>query len=164
MCDTAAKQGADSNPSSNSNAACDNAPTEDVSLNDIVNPNDWGLDEIQVYAISMTVSGMNDSQVARELGIERRTIWRWKTANPDYRAALHDARQQKYSTIGDRFNNIAREATDVLTAMLRDASAFNRYRAAQALLQMAGRFKPGDLKSMDVFKMVPPSDAPPFRG
>jgi hypothetical protein len=43
------------------------------------------LDQIQIRAIDLIVQGMDDSDVARHLGLHRSTLWRWKTFNEDYR-------------------------------------------------------------------------------
>jgi len=59
------------------------------------------LDEIRFRAIELTIQGLSDTQIAERLMINRRTLWRWKTHDEDYRWALAEARTQAYSTVAD---------------------------------------------------------------
>lgn len=46
---------------------------------------EYNLDEVQFRAIELTVQGLGDVQIAEMLSINRRTLWRWKTLDEDYR-------------------------------------------------------------------------------
>ena len=100
------------------------------------------LSDIQLRAIELTIQGHSDSQTARILSINRRTIWHWKTHNQDYRQTLAEARTHVHDCATDRCQNIAFKATAVLTEILDDPTITNRMRAAQILLNLAARLKP----------------------
>jgi hypothetical protein len=70
------------------------------------------------------------------------TLWRWKTLDPNYRTALADARKQAFAGAADRYQHLLLRATDVLGKFLEDPMDNNRFRAAHALLMMAGNFRP----------------------
>ena len=100
------------------------------------------LSEVQLRAIELTVQGFNDTNIADQLSLNRKTLWRWKTFNEDYRQALTSARTQLNGSAADRCQNLLFRATAVLAKFLDDSSDKNRLRAAQILLQTAGRFRP----------------------
>jgi DNA-binding CsgD family transcriptional regulator len=100
------------------------------------------LSDIQLRAIELTVQGHTDSETARILSINRRTIWHWKTHNDDYRQALAEARIYVHDSATDRCRSIAFKATAVLTEILDHPTVTNRMRAAQILLNLAARLKP----------------------
>jgi DNA-binding CsgD family transcriptional regulator len=99
--------------------------------------------DIQFRAIDLTIQGMRDTQIAQTLGLNRKTLWQWKTHDEDYRQALTLARINLQSTTSDRCQTIAQKATTVLANFLNeDVEDKNRLRAAQILLNIASRFKP----------------------
>jgi DNA-binding CsgD family transcriptional regulator len=116
----------------------------------------WGIDlpvdltDIQFRAIEFTIQGLHDTQIAQTLGINRKTLWKWKTNDDDYRQALTIARAQLHAATADRCQNIAQKAAAVLAKFLDDTADNNRLRAAQILLTVASRFKP-----------TPPAQRPP---
>jgi hypothetical protein len=100
------------------------------------------LTDLQLRAIEFTVQGHSDSQIAEMLSIDRKTLWRWKTLNDEYRYVLASARSQVHAAAGDRCQNLLFRATAVLARFLEDPADKNRMRAAQILLQTAGRIRP----------------------
>jgi hypothetical protein len=100
------------------------------------------LTEVQLRAVELTVQGLSDIQIAEMLSVNRKTLWRWKTFNDEYRQTLASARSQLHASAADRSQNLLFRATAVLAKFLEDASDKNRLRAAQILLQTAGRFRP----------------------
>ncbi len=113
------------------------------------------LTDCQMRAIDLTIQGMRDTQIAQTLSVNRKTLWRWKTDNEDYRQALILARMHLHSTTADRCQTFAQKAVSVLAKFLEDSEDKNRLRAAQILLNVASRFKPLSLKSN------PRSESPP---
>ncbi|HEX4054602.1 MAG TPA: hypothetical protein VHX86_10090 [Tepidisphaeraceae bacterium] len=107
-----------------------------------IDPAYYDLDEIQIRAIELTLQGTRDGKIAEMLSIDRKTLWRWKTRDKDYGRALDDARTQLYSAIADRYRTLVLRATGVMAKFLEDSIDNNRFRAAYALLMMAGAFKP----------------------
>jgi hypothetical protein len=118
------------------------------------------LTERQLRAIELTMQGHHDIQIAQMLNIDRKTLWRWKTLDDDYRRVLANARIQLYSAATDRYQILLGRATSILAKFLEDPAEQNRFRAALALLNMAGCFRP---LSPNYFPpSPPPEDSPPL--
>ncbi|HEY1921775.1 MAG TPA: helix-turn-helix domain-containing protein [Tepidisphaeraceae bacterium] len=106
-----------------------------------------GITDIQFRAIELAIQGHRDTQIAQMLGLDRKTIWNWKTHDENYRDALTRARTHLHSTTVDRCQNIAQQATLVLADFLSEDNVPNiRLRAAQILLSTASRIKPEKVK------------------
>ncbi|MGD0390458.1 MAG: hypothetical protein ABSC42_16055 [Tepidisphaeraceae bacterium] len=112
------------------------------------------LSDTQLSAIDMTLDGFSDVYIAHALSIDRKTLWRWKTHNHNYRLALHNARVQVHANAADRCQNLFLRATSVLAKFLDGSSDKDRLRAAQILLQTAARFLPPPEKP----PAAPPAD------
>jgi hypothetical protein len=102
----------------------------------------YELTPLQFRAIEYTIQGMRDTQVAELLSIDRKTLWNWKTHDPEFIRALQDARTQVFSVVADRYRAILLKATLVMAKFLDDSAPNNRFRASYALLMMAACFKP----------------------
>jgi hypothetical protein len=134
--------------------------------------NDWDLyrsydlTDIQFRAIELTIEGYSDVHIADMLSINRRTLWKWKTLNEDYRLALADARVQVHATVADRYRRLLLRATSVMAKFLEDPAENNRFRASYALLMMAGCFKPLPpmLPAQGQTLTFPPPELPPKVG
>jgi len=85
---------------------------------------------------------MRDTQIAQTLSVDRKTLWRWKTHDEDYRQALTSARIYLHGTTADRCQTIAQKAAGVLAKFLDDPADSTRLKAAHILLTVASRFKP----------------------
>src|ERR1700722_18021681 len=134
-----------------------NTPHENMGTSDTFWENMLPLDlsDIQFRAIELTIQGLRDTQIAQTLGINRKTLWQWKTQHDDYCQALTIARTQLLATTGDRCQNIAQKATAVLASFLEEHNEpNNRIRSAQILLSAACRFKPAPEKRQP----APPED------
>ena len=116
----------------------------------------YNLTAVQFRAIELTLQGIHDTAIAQMLSISRRTLWHWKTHNPDYRRALADVRSQLHSGLSDRFRNLLLRSMSVLDRLLQDPSDNNRFRAAYAFLTMSACFKPQPV-------MLPEPTPPPVR-
>jgi hypothetical protein len=100
----------------------------------------YELTPLQFQAIDFTIQGMRDTQIAGLLSIDRKTLWNWKTHDPEYARALQDARMQVFSGIADRYRTLLMKATLVMAKFLDDSAPNNRFRASYALLMMAAAF------------------------
>jgi DNA-binding CsgD family transcriptional regulator len=100
------------------------------------------LTEIQLRAIELTLEGNTDVHIAQTLGINRRTLWRWKNLDNDYRGVLNNARIQHYAAAADRYQMLLNRATTILAQSLQDPANETRFRAAAVVLNMAGCFRP----------------------
>jgi len=85
---------------------------------------------------------MRDTQIAQTLSVDRKTLWRWKTHDEDYRQALTSARIYLHGTTADRCQTIAQKAAGVLAKFLDDTDDKIRLKAAHILMTAASRFKP----------------------
>lgn len=89
----------------------------------------------------MTVYGRDDSHIADALDIDRSTLWRWKTHDPAYRAALDVFRAQITRAISDRCRMRLLEAfnrLDDLGELATDPKV--RLRANEILIRNAHRY------------------------
>jgi len=109
---------------------------------------DWDFAEIselterQLRAIELTMAGHTDAQISQRLQINRKTLWRWKTLDEDYRRVLANARIQHYAAATDRYQVLLGRATSILAKFLEDPDDQRCFPAALAVLNMAGCFKP----------------------
>ncbi len=100
------------------------------------------LTDQQFRAIELTVRGDSDTSIAKELDIDRKTLWRWRTFNDQYRTVLSNARIERRSTTIDRYQVILDKATVILAQSLNHPNDQIRLRAANAIINMAGCFQP----------------------
>lgn len=95
----------------------------------------------QLQAIRYIMAGEPENKIARDFGINRSTLWRWKTLDPNYQRALAEFRAQACAATMDDFQWSLNQATQTLAKLLKDPCTTTRLRAAHTLLGAAGRFK-----------------------
>jgi hypothetical protein len=95
----------------------------------------------QQQALEMLLHGDRDSGVARVVGVDRVTLWRWQTQDPAFISELARRRKLLWNLSGDRCRRLLLKAIDVLERDLDDQYGKSS-RAAMAVLQMCGRFAP----------------------
>jgi hypothetical protein len=100
------------------------------------------LTDQQFRAIELTVKGNSDISIAQELDIDRKTLWRWRTFNDQYRTVLSNSRIERRANTIDRYQVLLDKATSILIQFLSDPNDKTRLRAANAILNMAGCFQP----------------------
>jgi hypothetical protein len=101
-----------------------------------------GLSSIQLRAIELSVEGFSNVQIAKELDITPKTLWRWKSFNENFRQVLDETRSQRYAAATDRYQSLLISSTSVLARFLGGEDKQDQFRAAALLLNMAGCFKP----------------------
>ena len=101
----------------------------------------YRLSNAQCQAIELALNGLRWSEIAENLSLSRKTLWRWKTCNAEFGRALANARAQRHGFAVQRRQTLAGEDFSVLARYLSDADDRLRFRAAQLLLQAAARFK-----------------------
>ena len=70
---------------------------------------DIGVAEVtprQEAAIRALVAGMTYSEAAAAGGVDRATLFRWRTLDEDFKAALETLREQEYEQACDRFRSL----------------------------------------------------------
>ena len=112
-------------------------PVPDGTFGDI-DPN-YNLSNHQCRALELALRGLPWSQIAKALGLSRKTLWRWKTQNREFQRALADARHDRFSAAFEQRQTLAYRAVEVLGNFLDNPDDKTRMRAAQLLLQSAAR-------------------------
>jgi hypothetical protein len=95
----------------------------------------------QLKAIRLLIAGGSDSSVARELGLNRHTIHRWRTRHPAFRAELARRRESLWHNNTDHLNALLPKALKVLSQHLKSNYDTTSARAAVSLLKLAGAGK-----------------------
>jgi hypothetical protein len=95
------------------------------------------LNEQQRAAIELLAIGRSPGKVARQLEIDRRTLYRWRQ-DATFREALHDRRRELWSDAIDRVRGMVTPSLDIIEHHLTDRYERVRFRAAQTVLNLAG--------------------------
>lgn len=95
------------------------------------------LSEPQRTAIEMLSIGRSLAAVATALSIDPRTLYRWRRER-DFGRALDARRGELWSSAADRLRALLSPSLDVLEQQLADSFEPARYRAANAILRIAG--------------------------
>ena len=97
----------------------------------------------QHEAIALMVQGYFDAQIAREIGVSRITLWRWKAFDPVFRRLLAKARAEAYQQRVDRQGLLLDLAGDALERVLRgNRDQKETINVARLVWSMAGCLKP----------------------
>ena len=111
------------------------------------NPSDAdGLSQSQHNAINRLLEGAADSTVAADVGVSRRTIYRWKHEDQAFMAELQRRRSELNDEHTDRLRALLGKALDVFDRHVRDRYGPVCYRAARTLLTITGLGKTLGLK------------------
>jgi hypothetical protein len=94
------------------------------------------LNEQQLAAIEMLATGRSPTRVARQLEIDRRTLYRWRQ-DPAFSAALGRRRRELWSDAVQRVRGMANASLDIIEQHLSDRYERIRFRAAQTVLNLA---------------------------
>ena len=94
------------------------------------------LNEKQQTAIELLAIGKSLAAVARQLDIDRRTLYRWRQ-DARFREALWDRRRELWSTAIERVRGMVNPSLDVIEQHLCDRYERIRFRAAQTVLNLA---------------------------
>jgi transposase-like protein len=115
------------------------------------------ISPIQERAVQLLLSGFTVAAAARELGIDRTTIYTWRKNHAHFATACQQARKLHSDFLADSLHDLASTALDTLREILvaKDAPPAVRLRAAQAVLNAAAASpSPKDSTEFDTF---PPS-------
>ena len=91
------------------------------------------------------LQGHSDADVAEEIGLQRSTIWRWRTQDARYMVALNVERELFYQDTRERMRALAVQATEVI----KNALAGGDVKSAWRVLETLGLDK------------IPPPEEPP---
>jgi acyl-CoA reductase-like NAD-dependent aldehyde dehydrogenase len=95
------------------------------------------LTPLQIQALELILSAKNDTAICKQLQIDRKTLYRWKTENPAFRDALHRRRAQLLDEHADRIRVLLKRALDTIEDHIQDSYAPTSHRAARTLLYLS---------------------------
>ena len=105
-----------------------------------------GLTQRQHNAINRLLEGAADKDVAADVGVSRRTIYRWKNEDEAFMAELERRRKELNDEHSDRLRALVGKALDVLDEHVQDKYGPVCHRAAKTLLTLTGLGKTLGLK------------------
>ena len=95
------------------------------------------LSDAQAVAVAMIAMGKSFKQVCDSLSIDPRTLYRWRRERA-FRRELDARRGELWSTAGDRLRSMLDRSLDVFEEQLNEVFRPTRFRAANAILRIAG--------------------------
>src|SRR3954465_11862412 len=100
----------------------------------------------QVRTVELLVTGSTDGAAAKVVGVHRVTVTRWRLYHLHFRAELNRRRQEVWGAAADRVRGLLGTAVDVVAGQLSSPDPAVQFRAAKALLGLAGAggFAPPD--------------------
>ncbi len=96
-----------------------------------------GLSDKQRTALEAMLGGTSVARAAREIGVDRRTLFRWRRECEPFRAELAQRRREMWIGATDRLRAMVGRSLRVLDRQLHDTYPDTRYRAAAAVLRLA---------------------------
>jgi hypothetical protein len=78
----------------------------------------FDITDAQFSAIRMTLEGHKDRSISAALDVDRKTLWHWKTHDPEYRRALATMRAQIRDGFADNYQSHVKFAADVVKGLL----------------------------------------------
>ena len=100
--------------------------------------NKQSLNEKQELAIDLVMVGLSDGEIAKRVGISRKTINTWRNHDEDFRAVLSERRKALRERHQDELSGMVSEAIGVMREAMREDGIPTRLRAAQSVLRMSG--------------------------
>jgi hypothetical protein len=97
-------------------------------------PKELNLNAKQLAAIDMLARGKSCGDVARELSIDPRTLYRWRQED-DFAQWLHERRMEMWAQAIERMQGLVHPSLDVIAHFLQPGK--NQFRAACAILRMS---------------------------
>jgi transcriptional regulator with XRE-family HTH domain len=89
----------------------------------------------QLRAVDLLAVGARDGDVADELGVDRSTVWRWRTGSAAVKVELNRRREELWHVARDRLRALLPDALEILAQELEGP---RRLRAAEAILRFGG--------------------------
>ena len=97
----------------------------------------------QRTAVELLLRGAGDADVGQQLGVDRGTVFRWRTQHAAFRAELERQRELAFQESVDRLRSMVQPALDIIERQMGDASDPRAaLRAAAILLRFAAPRRP----------------------
>src|SRR6185437_502259 len=77
----------------------------------------------QIKALELIMAGKSTKEIIQGSGASRTTLWRWRTSDPNFIAALNQWRAEVQKNTRDRILALGTEAADAVVRALADKSA-----------------------------------------
>ena len=102
-------------------------------------PEPWlALSDQQLKAIPLLLQGKTDVDAAAEVGIDRKTLYRWRLYDENFADELKRARTEIYRSCVDRLCSLIHAAIDVMERQVKEKYAPTSHRAARSILSLSG--------------------------
>ena len=113
-------------------------PNPDLNPQQLLAAHTKPLTPQQSAAIDLLIAGRSDARAAAALGLHRVTVTRWRLYNHVFQAELNRRRQETWGAAGDRLRKALTRAVTVFRNQLLSDNDDLAFRAARALLHLAG--------------------------
>ncbi len=110
-----------------------------------------GLTPQQEQAAMMLASGENISAVARQLNLNRSTLYEWQ-ANTAFQCFYNQQCQDHQQAVKNALFGLHRQAIDTLTNLLTNGNENTRLKASMWLLERVAAVEVGDTRLKEVLK------------
>ena len=109
------------------------------------------LDSKQISAVAGLTAGGSVTDVARQIGVDRSTIYRWLNEDPVFLSELNKEKQEQLRGIRAELSSLAQTATKTLRELLltENTPSAVKLKAAATILQAVGVLVPEPLGSTD---------------
>jgi hypothetical protein len=95
------------------------------------------LPQRQQLALDLLLTGATDTSIAAAVGVTRRTVYTWRTADHLFSAHLQRRRQDLFDQNADRLRCMLSAALDTLDRQVKDPYNPTSHRAARTLLLLS---------------------------
>ncbi|NMC29672.1 MAG: helix-turn-helix domain-containing protein [Pelolinea sp.] len=96
------------------------------------------LNNKQECAIELILKGMNDSEVAEQIGTSRQCVNQWRNQDVIFIQALQERRQVLRAAHMEKLLQMVGQALDVIEDALEDGDAQTKLKTAMYVLKLAG--------------------------
>ena len=93
----------------------------------------------QQQAIHLLLTGLNDKQVAAELGVARQTVTNWRNHDSIFMAGLNSERKAVWQANQERMRSLMARSVDVLTDCLESENERLRQSTAVQILKICDK-------------------------
>ena len=100
-----------------------------------------GLNEKQMAAIEMLAAGKALGLAAKDLGIDRRTLFRWRQQEP-FREVVRQRHRELWGDASERLRMLIGPAVEILAEHMNDQYDRSRFRGAMAVLSLTKLHEP----------------------
>jgi hypothetical protein len=87
--------------------------------------------------VDLLALGHSDTKVAKQVGVARETVCRWRSHSPKFQAALNGRRAALYQASADRLRALTGKALDILEDDMKNGPGNYQTKAAIAVLRLA---------------------------